>query len=77
MIRYEVGSAVGGPGARSQVTLRVYDILGREVETLVDGPLSSGSYEARFAPAGLATGAYVYRLNVGGVLQARKMLYIR
>jgi hypothetical protein len=77
LIRYAVGSAGTGPGARLQVSLRVYDILGREVMTLVDGPLAQGSYEARFSPIGLASGVYFYRLNVGGALQSRKMLYLR
>jgi hypothetical protein len=77
LIRYAVGSAGTGPGARLQVTLRVYDILGREVMTLIDGPLAQGSYEARFSPIGLASGVYFCRLNVGGALQSRKMLYLR
>jgi pimeloyl-ACP methyl ester carboxylesterase len=77
VIRYEVGPGRAGGGGRSYVGLKVYDMLGREVATLVDGPLAPGAYEARFAPVRLATGVYVYRLDVDGVLQARKMLYLR
>jgi hypothetical protein len=77
IIRYGVGAAGGAPGTRSPVSLRVYDLLGREVMTLVDGAVAPGSYEARFSPSGLATGVYIYRLNAGGTLQARKMLYLR
>jgi hypothetical protein len=77
VIRYDVGPVRTGVGGRSHVGLVVYDMLGREVVTLVDGPLAPGAYEARFAPVRLATGVYVYRLNVDGVLQARKMLYLR
>jgi hypothetical protein len=76
-IRYGVGPAGRTADARSQVSLKVYDILGREVMTLVEGPLAPGSYEARFAPARLASGVYIYRLDVGGTVQVRKMLYLR
>jgi outer membrane protein assembly factor BamB len=45
------------------VTIKVYDILGREVNTLVNGFKSAGSYEINFSAEGLASGVYIYRLT--------------
>jgi hypothetical protein len=59
--------------ASGRVTLRVYDLLGREVSTLVDGQLAPGSYEATFDAAGLPSGMYVYRLVSGTYTETRKM----
>ncbi len=63
------------------VTLKVYDVLGNEVTTLVDGYKSVGSYEVEFNAAGLSSGVYFYQLSVeGGVRefkQTRKMLLIQ
>jgi hypothetical protein len=47
------------------VRLAVYDVLGREVVVLVDGPLDTGRHEAVFDARALAAGTYVYRLTVG------------
>jgi len=55
-IRYAVPEA--GP-----VTLRVYDVLGRAVATLADGPRAAGTHEAVFEATGLPSGTYVYRLE--------------
>ncbi len=72
VIRYAVGPPTAGGGGRSHVRLRVYDMLGREVATLVDGPLAPGAYQARFAPGQFATGVYVYRLNVDGAFSGQE-----
>jgi hypothetical protein len=49
--------------ALSEVSLQVFDILGREVATLVDGNQLTGTYGARFDGSGLASGVYIYRLR--------------
>jgi Secretion system C-terminal sorting domain len=46
------------------VTLKVYDILGREVTTLVNGFKSEGSYEISFDAKNLSSGVYIYRVTV-------------
>ena len=56
------------------VTLKVFDILGREVASLVDGKKDPGTYSVTFNAAGLASGVYVYRLNAGGTTLTRRML---
>jgi hypothetical protein len=56
------------------VTLKVYDVLGREVSTLVNEKLKPGSYEVTFDAGGLASGVYVYKLTAGDVSLHRKMM---
>jgi hypothetical protein len=58
-------------------SLRVYDILGREVRTLVNEYLQPGRYEVTFNPEGLASGVYFYRLKAGEFTQTKRMLLLR
>ncbi len=55
------------------VTLKVYDVLGREVATLVNEQMSAGNYSISFNAANLASGTYVYRLQVGNFVSTKKM----
>ncbi len=50
----------------SQATLKVYDTLGREIATLVDGLLAADTYNAEFDASGLSSGLYFYRLQAAG-----------
>jgi len=59
------------------VTLKVYDILGREVRALVNDKLQPGSYEVTFDAEGLASGVYVYRLTAGEFTQTKRMVLMR
>ncbi len=59
---------------RSYVSLRVYDILGREVATLVNGIQDAGVHVATFDGTRLASGVYFYRLTASGKNQVKKML---
>jgi hypothetical protein len=61
----------------SFVTLRVYDLLGREVVTLVNEQLGPGDHERIFNAEGLAGGVYFYRLQAGGFVQTKKLLLLR
>lgn len=61
----------------TDVTLKVYDMLGREVATLVDGRVSAGSHEVGFDAAGLTSGLYTYRLQAGGSVRTQRMALIR
>lgn len=67
--------------ATGDVQLKVYDVLGREVQTLVNGRQSAGNYTVRFNAAGLASGVYFYRLSVsssgsqsGAFVETKKMI---
>ncbi len=59
------------------VTLKVYDILGREIVTLVNEARPSGKYEVDFNASQLPSGTYVYRLAAGKQLLTRKMILIK
>lgn len=61
----------------SQVTLKIYDILGREVATLVNGKQNAGFYQVRFDASRLASGVYVYRIMAGDFVQTKKMMLMK
>lgn len=56
------------------VTLKVYDVLGNEVATLVNEFQQAGSYNAKFANAQLSSGVYFYKLQVGSFTAVKKMM---
>jgi hypothetical protein len=56
------------------VRLVVYDVLGRQVATLVEARQPAGSYSVRFDANGLGTGLYFYRLETESFTKVRKML---
>lgn len=62
---------------KTWVTLKVFDLLGREIATLVDQPLPRGSHEVVFTGRGLASGTYFYRLTAGSFTRTRAALILR
>lgn len=63
--------------AVSHVTLKVYDLLGREVATLVNDEHPAGSYIVTFDAAGLASGVYIYKMHAGEFVQTRRMVLLK
>ena len=61
----------------SQVTLKVFDLLGREIATLVDEVKSAGNHTVSFDGSTLTSGTYFYRLASGSSLQTRAMILLR
>ena len=59
------------------VRLAVYDMAGREIETLVDGWRPAGEHTENFSASGLATGTYVYRLTTSTQSLSRTMTIVR
>lgn len=59
------------------VSLKVYDMLGREIETLADGQKGSGLYRAIFDGSRFASGVYSYVLRAGNKIIVKKMLLIK
>ena len=57
-----------------KVSLRVYDVIGREVKVLVDGVQGAGEYSVVMDATGLSSGVYVYQLRAGGYVFTRKMV---
>ena len=81
-----------GLPARSHVTLTVFSMLGEKVAELVNGEMEGGYHEVQFDASGLASGVYLYRLNVrgsdpasprdtrggaGGSMQTRKLVVVK
>lgn len=64
-------------GSRQFVTLKVYDLLGREVATLVNEEKPSGNYEVSFDASSLASGMYLYRLQTSSFIETKKMILLR
>ncbi len=69
-IRYAVSSG-------QFVLLKVYDIIGKEVATLVNEEKPAGSYEVEFNASGLSSGIYFYQLNTGSITATKKMILLR
>jgi hypothetical protein len=60
-----------------QVSLKVYDILGNEVVTLVNEEQTAGSYEIEFDASNFPSGIYFYQLNVGKFVDTKKMILLK
>ncbi|MFC2093440.1 T9SS type A sorting domain-containing protein, partial [Bacteroidota bacterium] len=61
----------------SYVSLKVYDLLGREIATLVKDKLNAGNYEVVFNGSNLASGVYIYKLQAGDFVDVKKMVLIK
>ena len=59
------------------VSLRIYDILGKEITTLVNSFVRAGNYSIEFDASDLASGIYFYELNAGSFHQMRKMILLK
>jgi hypothetical protein len=59
------------------VSLKVFDVLDREVSTLVNEPKAAGTYTVAFDGSSLPSGVYFYRLTAGNVTQTRKMILLQ
>lgn len=84
VIKYSVPSVGMHPGklrASQLVTLKIYDILGREIATLVNEEQAPGNYQVIFdatsAGGNLSSGVYFYRLQAGGFVATKKMVLLR
>ena len=62
---------------RSNVSLKVYDVLGNEVANLVNGTQEAGSHSLTFDGANLASGLYIYKIQAGQFTQSKKMMLLK
>lgn len=74
-IRYTIPNV--GTSLMKFVQLKVYDVLGNEVATLVDENRQAGSYEIEFDAVNLSSGMYLYKLQAGEFVQTRKMILLK
>jgi hypothetical protein len=63
--------------AESRVALKVYNILGQEVATLVNESLLAGNHAVKFDASRFATGVYLYRITAGSFVSTKKMLLLK
>ena len=61
----------------SNVTIKVFDILGKEIETLVNEEKPAGTYELTWIAEGLPSGVYFYQLKAGSFIETKKMLLLK
>ena len=61
----------------SYLTIKVFDLLGREVVTLVEGVRSAGSHSVTFDGSGLAGGVYLYQLKTSDFTETKKCLFLK
>jgi parallel beta-helix repeat protein len=59
------------------VTLKIYDVLGNEVATLVNEEKPAGSYEVEFDGSNLSSGIYFYKFKAGNYLETKKMILVK
>ena len=59
------------------MTLKVYDILGNEITSLLNENKIAGNYTVEFNAGNLASGIYFYRLQAGSFTQTKKMILLR
>ncbi len=80
-IKFTVPLVIATPlerGKQSQkVTLKVFDILGNEITTLVNEEKLAGEYEVEFSAKGLSSGIYFYTLNAGSYTETKKMILLK
>jgi len=59
------------------VSLKVYDVLGRVVKTLVDEWETAGSHRVIFSAANLSSGMYFYNLRVGQISETKRLIFLK
>jgi hypothetical protein len=69
-IRFDIKST-------AQVELKIYDILGTEIQTLVNSQLAPGTYNVNFDAAKLSTGVYFYTIKAGDFVSTKKMMLVK
>ena len=62
---------------KSSVLIKIFDILGSEVTTLVNEELDAGWYQKNFNASGYASGIFIYRMQAGNYITTKKMLLLK
>lgn len=61
----------------SNVTLKIYDVLGHHIETLVDNRITAGQHEVEWNATGIASGVYLYQLQTDRFIESKKILVLK
>jgi Secretion system C-terminal sorting domain/Cep192 domain 4 len=79
-IQYAISSPLrrnGGEASGQFVSLKVYDVLGNEIATLINEELAAGNYEVEFNGSNLPSGVYFYRLQAGSYSSTKKLVLLK
>ena len=69
-----ISYSLSSPG---YVSLKVFNMLGQEVASLVEGQIAEGSHSVTFNASNLASGTYIYRLKAGNYVETKKLLLMK
>jgi hypothetical protein len=64
-------------GSPTDVNLKIYNLLGEEIESLISGNRPAGTYRVEWIPNGVASGIYFYRMEAGGFVETRKLILMK
>ena len=76
-IKYTIPNVTLSGVEGSRVQLKVYDVLGNEVATLVNEEKPAGNYEVDFSASNLTSGVYLYKIQAGSFVETKKMILLR
>ncbi len=76
-IKFTIPLRNGNFTSPTNVLLKVFDVLGREISTLVNEKKSAGNYEVTFDASKLSSGVYFYQLRAGSFVNTKKMILMR
>lgn len=76
-IKYSIPNVDAKNASSLPVTLKIYDMLGREISTLINDYKSPGNYEVTFDGSNLASGIYFYVLRSGNIIESKKMVLLK
>jgi len=76
-IKFHIPKINGSTSGTVRVVLKIYDLLGREVKTLINGDYSAQDYEVIFDGKNFASGMYFYKMTAGGYSSVKRMVLIK
>jgi hypothetical protein len=77
-VKFQIANTPLNPLSRGEmISLKVFDITGKEIETLVNEQLEPGTYETTFNASTLTSGVYFYKLSAGDFSETKKMLLLK
>jgi hypothetical protein len=76
-INYSIPVETRHAPSLQHVTLKVYDLLGREIASLVNETKSPGNYQVTFNGSSLPSGVYFYRLQAGSFNETKKLILMK
>ncbi|MGB9696560.1 MAG: T9SS type A sorting domain-containing protein [Ignavibacteria bacterium] len=76
-IRFSIGRFDGNISGNDFVILKIYDVQGREIKTLINENLTRGIYEVKFDGSDLPSGVYYYKLTTGNYSETKRMVLLK